>query len=81
MSDKKFSGTEVFEMTWAVIETLESTLPNRIGSKSLPASIVADAVRMLLEDDSSPVGLRVEAKPDGPGGLSFLHWTSTKRFK
>ena len=77
MNDKRFSGTEVFEMTWAVIEAIEASIPARIGSASLPASVFADAVRVLLEDGSSPVGLRVEPRPNG-AGVNFLHFTSVK---
>jgi hypothetical protein len=77
MSDKKFTGTEVFEMTWAVTQAIADSIPARIGSASLPAAVFADAVRMLLEDGSSPIGLRVEARPNG-AGVNFLHFTSVK---
>ena len=77
MGEKKFSGTEVFEMTWAVIQAIEASIPARIGSASLPASVVADAVRLLLEDGSSPIGLRVEPRPNS-AGVYFMHFTSVK---
>lgn len=75
MSEQKFSGTEVFEMTWAVLESIDAMRRQIVGHAVISPSLIADSVRMLLNDGSSPVGLRVEPTPSPNGGYG-LHWIS-----
>ena len=53
-----FTGQQVFEMTWAALEAI-NTMQALYGSHHIVMpSVTADAVRGLLELNQSPVGLR-----------------------
>lgn len=73
-AEKRFSGQEVFEMVWAVLDAIDDEVRRNHTSKLvLPNNIIAHAVRCELEDGMSPVGLYVKVNPDGFGG-GGLSW-------
>lgn len=77
MTDPKpvptFTGQQVFEMTWAALEAIE-TMRVRYGSHHVvPPSVTANAVRTLLDYNQSPIGLR--CVPGANAGA--IEWHST----